>query len=114
MSAIQGAAWSAGREAPERASGYVAQLLEAAGVRRDGGRTWDPQIRDRRVYRRILAHGSLGLGESYVDGWWECERLDELVFRVLRAGIDAGLTAARSDLWRFARSCLWNLQTIAR
>jgi cyclopropane-fatty-acyl-phospholipid synthase len=25
----------------------------------------------------VLRDGSLGLGESYMEGWWECDALDE-------------------------------------
>src|SRR5258706_12194716 len=60
-----------------------ARLLDRADVRLDGARAWDPRIHDGRVFRKIFARGSLGLGESYVEGGWDCEQLDELVHRVL-------------------------------
>ncbi|MEX2319998.1 MAG: cyclopropane fatty acyl phospholipid synthase, partial [Saccharospirillum sp.] len=31
--------------------------------------------------------GSVGLAESYVDGWWSSYRVDELVTRLLRTGV---------------------------
>lgn len=40
-------------------------------------------VKDDRFYSRVLADGSLGLGESYMDGWWECDRLDELFWRIM-------------------------------
>ena len=46
----------------------VEELLELAGTRADGSRPWDPRIHDRRFYHRVLAQGTLGLGESYMDG----------------------------------------------
>jgi cyclopropane-fatty-acyl-phospholipid synthase len=67
----------------------VEELVEPAGVRLDGERPWDPQVCDGRLFGRLLAGGSLALGESYEDGWWECAAVDELVHRLLRAGIDA-------------------------
>ncbi len=73
----------AGREA--RA---LAQWLQRADVRVDGSRPWDILIRDPRTFVRILTEGSLGAGESYMDGWWDCERLDEMLFRVFRAQLD--------------------------
>lgn len=44
------------------------------------------RVRDSRLYGRLVAQGSLALGESYADGWWdvEGERLQEL-FSVLFA-----------------------------
>jgi cyclopropane-fatty-acyl-phospholipid synthase len=52
------------------------EILSSAGITLNGDRPWDLQIRDERFYRRVLNEGSLGLGESYMDGWWECEELD--------------------------------------
>ena len=92
----------------------VEAMLSDAGVSLDGARPWDVQVRDERLFGRILAQGSLGLGESYVEGWWDCDRLDELTHRVLLAGADAHLVRAPGDWLRSARSWLWNLQSLAR
>ena len=64
----------------------VASTLRAAGIELDGSASCDPRVHDDRLFARMLLDGSLGLGEAYVDGWWDCPRLDELVARVLRAG----------------------------
>ena len=66
----------------------VEALLAEADVRPGGDRDWDLQVHDRRLYARLLARGSLGLGESYMDGWWDARALDELMVRLLRAGLD--------------------------
>ena len=55
------------------------------GVSVGGPEPHDPQILDARFYRRLLRDGTLGLGESYVEGWWEVGVIDEL-FRLLLAG----------------------------
>src|SRR4030095_727021 len=65
----------------------VHQLLTKAGIRIDGRRPWDIQVFNPQFYDRILAEGNLGLGESYVDAWWECDRLDEFMHRVLKAKV---------------------------
>jgi cyclopropane-fatty-acyl-phospholipid synthase len=48
----------------------------------------DPVVRvhvhDRRAYGALLARGSVGLGQSYVDGWWDCDDLTQLVRFLLR------------------------------
>ena len=61
----------------------VESILNACDVRLDGPEPWDPHILDDRFFRRVLRDGSLGLGETYMDGWWDCERIDELVYRLL-------------------------------
>ena len=54
----------------------------------NGNNLWDIQVHDTRFYKRVLTQGSLGLGESYMDGWWDCKRLDEFFYRVLKNKID--------------------------
>ncbi len=61
----------------------LVDLLVGTGVSFNGQNPWDIQVRDDEVYRRILANGSLGFGEAYVDGLWECDQLDELITRLL-------------------------------
>jgi cyclopropane-fatty-acyl-phospholipid synthase len=46
---------------------------------------WDIQVHHLATFDRILTRGSLGLGESYMDGWWDCGAVDEFITRVLRA-----------------------------
>jgi cyclopropane-fatty-acyl-phospholipid synthase len=74
---------------------YLAELLASADVGLDGARPWDIVIHDERMPARVLAHGSLGAGESYVDGWWDCAQLDELFARIFRARIDRVLRSWR-------------------
>lgn len=62
-------------------------LFRAAGIECNSTRPWDPQILDDRFYRRVLLHGSLGLGDSYIDGWWTCRDIGGMINRLLRSGI---------------------------
>lgn len=66
----------------------VEELLSLADVRPGGGRPWDPDVEDERFYARVLAQGSLGLGESYMDGWWDVPSLDGLLYRLICADLD--------------------------
>ncbi len=66
------------------AASVVERILDEGGVRLNGPEPWDLQVHDERFYRRALVDGTLGIGESYMEGWWDCDRLDELVARVLR------------------------------
>jgi cyclopropane-fatty-acyl-phospholipid synthase len=66
----------------------VEALLEDTDVRINGERSWDIRVHDERFFRRVLAQGTLGLGEAYMEGWWDCDRIDEMIHKVLRAGID--------------------------
>jgi len=66
----------------------VEKLFALADIAVNGTRPWDISVRNRNLFRRLLAHGSLGLGESYMDGWWDCGHIDQLVCRLFGAGID--------------------------
>ncbi len=63
------------------------QLLEQADIRINGDRPWDLQVSQSGFYSRLAAQGTLGLGESYMDGWWECEAIDEMIHRAFRADL---------------------------
>ena len=96
------------RQAPKTAPGRprasvrwaatTQRLLDPADVRIDGQRPWDIQVHDPRFFRRVLTQGSLGLGESYMDGWWDCERLDVFIERIMRAGLDTQVVPTRDKL----------------
>ena len=64
----------------------VEEMLRKAGVAVNGPNPWDIQIHDERFYRRLVADHSLGLGESYMEKWWDCERIDLLIEKILRSG----------------------------
>jgi cyclopropane-fatty-acyl-phospholipid synthase len=89
---------------------FLKELLGLADIQINGSRPWDIQIHDLRTVQRVLAHGSLGLGESYMNGWWDCERLDEFFTRVLRARLDEKI-AKSAFVWQSLRARFLNLQS---
>jgi cyclopropane-fatty-acyl-phospholipid synthase len=91
----------------------VESLLASADVAIDGSRPWDVRVHDDRLFARLLAQGSLGLGESYMEGWWDCDRLDELVRRILGADLDRRVVPLREAL-RVLAAKLVNLQRPSR
>jgi cyclopropane-fatty-acyl-phospholipid synthase len=91
----------------------VQELLAPADVIVDGDRPWDVRVHDDRLFARLLAEGTLGAGESYMDGWWDCEQLDECIARVLRTDFKEAVTPWR-DALRLLRAQLTNLQRPGR
>lgn len=89
----------------------VRALLAPAGITPNGKQPFDPQILDERFYARILSGGSLALGESYMDRWWECKRLDEFFSRLLAQGIDKSAALTLQVLLMALKQRLLNLQT---
>ena len=63
----------------------VRDHLEKAGIFKGNRAGWDIDVKNPRFYSRVLRQGSIGLGESYMDGWWDCEHLDQFFDRLLRA-----------------------------
>lgn len=69
----------------------IQKLLNHAGVVIDGPNPWDIQVHNPALYSRIMRQGSLGLGESYMDGWWDVPELDQFFDKVLSAQLDKKL-----------------------
>lgn len=67
----------------------IRSLLAGTGITVNGDDPADPQIHNENFYGRVLRHGSLGLGESYMDGWWDCENLDQFFNKILTANLDS-------------------------
>ena len=66
-------------------------LLEHAGIHLDGNAPTDLRVHDDGLYARVFAHGSLGLGEAYMDGWWDADDLPGMFTRLLRSHVDQEL-----------------------
>jgi cyclopropane-fatty-acyl-phospholipid synthase len=76
----------------------VEELLAGTDIKINGSRAWDIRVHDERFFQRVLGQGSLGAGESYMDGWWDCDQLDEMLTRVLRADIERHLRSPRAAM----------------
>jgi len=61
----------------------VQAILSPAGISINGDHPWDIKVKNDKFYQRAVREGSLGLGESYMDGWWECKCLDEFFSRLI-------------------------------
>ncbi len=67
---------------PNKEMAIIENLLNSADIKINGNRPWDIQVYNDGLYHRLLREGSLGLGESYMDGWWDVKQLDEFFFRL--------------------------------
>lgn len=93
-----------------KAGRRIAQLLDLADVRVGGSRPWDFSVHDDRVYQRVLAQGSLGLGEAYMDGWWDAPAVDTFIAKLLASDIPSHLSRDIPLLISIAKGRLLNLQ----
>jgi cyclopropane-fatty-acyl-phospholipid synthase len=88
----------------------VESLLNGTDVGLDGAHPWDIRVKDPGFFRRVLAQGSLGVGEAYMEGQWDCERLDEMLFRVFRARVEEHLPSLR-QFWAALTAFFLNPQS---
>lgn len=84
--------------------------LESAGIQINGTRPWDVQVKDDRLFERVVRKGSLGLGEAYMDGWWEAEALDRFFTRVLEAKLEEQFTLKPAYIFEYIKSVITNPQ----
>ncbi|TCV99247.1 cyclopropane fatty acyl phospholipid synthase [Biostraticola tofi] len=90
------------------------EMLSEADIQINGSRPHDIKINNPHFFKRVLKEGSLGLGESYMDGWWDCDRLDMFFHRLLRAGLEKRLPPHFRDTLAVATARIFNLQSRKR
>ena len=77
------------------------EILSLAGIEVNGSNPWNIQVHNKDFYKRAVTEAELGIGESYMDGWWDAEALDQFFFRIFRAKGGIFLKAH----WRRRRDC---------
>ncbi len=92
-------------------SNTIQELMEHAGISINGPHPWDIRVFDDRWYQRIWRDKNLGLGESYMDGWWNCPSIDEMINRLLRGGLEERVRGSLRYLVRLLPGKLLNLQS---
>jgi len=89
----------------------IQNILDAADIKINGNRPWDIQVHNEKLYRRVLKQGSLGLGEAYMDRWWDAEDLSEFFNHVLSAELQKKVALSWPMIWTFVKSWVQNPQT---
>jgi len=92
----------------------VEELLNYADIRVNGDRPWDIQVHNEQLYSRVLKDGSIGFGESYMDGWWDCGQLDELFHRIIRVDLESKIKKNFRVLYGVLVARLSNPETKSR
>jgi cyclopropane-fatty-acyl-phospholipid synthase len=91
----------------------ILELLSLTDIQINGNRPFDIQVHNERFYERVLAEGELGIGESYMDGDWDCEALDVMLTKALTAGLGQKIKPLKM-LLPVAKAWLINRQRKAR
>lgn len=93
---------------------YTADILESANIQINGPNPWDIHIYNEDFYERVLTDGSLALGEAYMDGWWDCQRLDDFFGRVFQLKLENKIKLNHWQMLKILLHNLYNWQTKAR
>ncbi len=89
---------------------FVQEILSLAAIQLNGNNPWDIQVHHEGFYKRVLGQGTLGLGESYMEGWWDCEQLDVFFHRVMEAKLDTKVRR-KGLFWEVLKTKLINFQS---
>jgi cyclopropane-fatty-acyl-phospholipid synthase len=92
----------------------VEELLKLIDVKVGGKRPFDIQVHDDRFYNRVLAQRDIGLGESYMDGWWDVKCMDQLFARILSSDLRKRVRLSLPLVRTVAAAALRNQQTVKR
>lgn len=92
----------------------IVDLVRPAGIKINGKNPWDITVHNEDFYQRVLSEGSLGVGESYMDGWWDCDQLDELFSRIFKYDIQNKLSINLPLVTLLIKARIMNLQSKSR
>ncbi len=79
----------------------VQEVFALANITINGDKPWDITVNDDQFYHRLLSNTELSIGETYVEGLWDCPKLDELFYRILVANLERK-ALSHPKFWRSA------------
>jgi len=95
-------------------SAVMEDMLTGIGININGSNPWDMKVNDDRTFMQALRNKNLGLGEAYMEGWWDCPQLDEFIFRILKARLDAKIKGGQLLRLMNLPALIFNLQSRLR
>lgn len=95
----------------------VVERFAQAGIVVNGPAPHDLTVRNDALYTRLFwaslfKNESIAFGESYMDGWWECPQIDQLIYKFLARGPRPSQPLLRA--WRFVWHRVRNPQSPRR
>lgn len=96
------------------AKSLMQELLNSAEITLNGDKPWDIRVHNEKFYSRVLGEGTLGLGESYLDQWWDCQALDQFFDRIIKADLKKKIKINHRLMLKFLLSRLFNMQSKKR
>ena len=90
------------------------EIFNIADIKINGNRPWDIQVKNPKFYSKVLSGGSLALGESYMDGWWNSKALDEFFCRVFKTRLYEKVKGMKYFIPSLIKARIINLQRKSR
>jgi cyclopropane-fatty-acyl-phospholipid synthase len=92
----------------------ISNLLSTAGVNINGNNPWDIKVYNDSFYEKALAAGSIGVGEAYIEKWWDAQRVDEFFSRILKANPENKIAASWKLITDIFLYKIFNMQSRSR
>ena len=95
----------------DKAKSFALSLLAQCDIPVNTSDAHSLRVHDERLWNRVISQRQLGLGEAYMDGWWDCDRIDEMLTRIIVGGADAAVKKGPKLAALATKSWLLNRQT---
>ena len=93
----------------------VEHLFGLAGITVNGDKTYDLQVHNEQLYRRLITDAALGLGEAYMEVVDRCLKDDGIAFiHTIGGNISTTMTNPWTDKYIFPNAMLPSIAQIAR
>jgi cyclopropane-fatty-acyl-phospholipid synthase len=92
----------------------VSEKFSSAGIDLSHNNRSGMRVKDPRFYEKVFKLGSLGLGESYMEGWWEADHVDEFIYDILKANLESFNKFSFQQIWHISKYLLFNRQSKSR
>jgi len=105
------------REPPDLNAPMFQQLsaiMEASGITINGDQKFDPQVHHPDLAKRVFGEGMIAMGESYMEGWWDCEALDEMITELMKGRNHTRLFNKKKMAIQILKARLYNFQKKSR
>ena len=84
----------------EKVEKLFTEAMALGDIQVNGDRAWDFQVKNPAIWQRMLKDGSMGVGEGYVEGWWDVESLDGFLFRIRKYKVLEALSDVFGGSWQ--------------
>jgi cyclopropane-fatty-acyl-phospholipid synthase len=92
----------------------VKDKFKVAGIDEKVCQSCGFKVHDLRFYERVFREGSLGLGETYMNGWWDADHVDEFIYYVTKADLESTVKPSLQQIWLISKFLLFNRQSKSR